>query len=360
MKKKTLLMVPGVTNIPDKIIKEFGKQPIPHRSNEFSDILKKIYQNLKYVFQTKNDVFILTSSGTGAMCSALENLINPGDKVLSLVIGVFGERWVQIAQSKGAVVETIKVNPGEVIDPKILEQKLNEDTDIKLVTLTHSETSTGAANDIKMLCKIIKKHGALSIVDGISSVGIMECKTDDWGIDVIVASSQKGFMIPPGLAFLCVSNKAYEISKKCKYPPFYFNWHKYKLALEYNTVPFTPAINNILALNKSLEIIKQKGLENIIAQHEKQSKILRNELENMGLKLVTTNSKNSSYAVCAAYAPKNISVQKIIKQMKKKYNIFIANGQDTLKDKIFRIGIIGCDEKDIKRTVNALKKIITA
>lgn len=360
MNKETLMMIPGPVKVPDEIMKEFGKQPIPHRSEDFSKILKKVYQNLKYIFQTKNDVFVLTSSGTGAMCCAIENLINPGDKVLSLVIGVFGERWAQIAESKGAIVERIEAESGEVITPETLKKILEKDVnkEIKLVTLTHSETSTGTANDIKTLCKIINEHGALSIVDGISSIGVMECKTDEWGIDVIVASSQKGFMIPPGLSFISVSERAFEISKKCKYPPFYFDWKKYKLAKEYDTVPFTPAINNIFALNKALEIIKQKGIENIIAQHKKNSELLRNELTNLGLTLLTTDSKNASYAVCAVFPPKNISVTKIIHRMKEEYNIIIANGQDKLKDRIFRIGTLNVTSNDINKTIKALKEII--
>ncbi len=360
MNKKTLMMIPGPVKIPDEIMKEFSKQPIPHRSEEFSEILKRVYKNLKYVFQTENDVFILTSSGTGAMCCAIENLINPGDKVLSLVIGVFGERWAQIAQSKGAIVERINVEPGETIDPEILKKRLEKDVnkEIKFVTLTHSETSTGTANDIQTLCKIIKEHGALSIVDGISSIGIMECKTDEWGIDVVVASSQKGFMLSPGLAFISVSKKAFEFSKKCNCPPFYLDWNKYKLAKEYDTVPFTPAINNIFALDKSLEIIKQKGIENVIAQHKKCSEFLRNKLTNLGLKLLTTDYENVSYAVCAVFPPKHISVPEIIKRMKEEHNIIIANGQDKLKDRIFRIGTLNVTENDIDKTIKALKKII--
>ena len=203
MKDKTFLMIPGPTPVPESVMLDIAKHPIGHRSPEFSSVLKEVYANLKYVFQTENDVFIFTSSGTGAMCAALENLVNEGDKVLSLVIGNFGNRWAKIAESRGAIVEKIEVS-----------------AEIKLVTLTHSETSTGAANDVKTLCSIIREHGALSVVDGVTSVCAMPCKPDEWGIDVLVSGSQKGFMIPPGLAFLTANERAWKVYEQCKHPSF--------------------------------------------------------------------------------------------------------------------------------------------
>ena len=186
MKDKTFLMIPGPTPVPESVMLEIAKHPIGHRSGEFSKILHNVYENLKYVFKTKNDVFVYTSSGTGAMCAALENLVNEGDHVLSLVLGNFGNRWAKIAESRGAVVEKIEVATGEVIAPEVLRAKLAEDTEkkIKIVTLTHSETSTGAANDVKTLCSIIREHGALSVVDGVTSVCAMESNPDERGIDV--------------------------------------------------------------------------------------------------------------------------------------------------------------------------------
>ena len=225
MKDKTFLMIPGPTPVPESVMLDIARHPIGHRSSEFSSILEEVYANLKYVFQTQNDVFIYTASGTGAMCAALENLINQGDKVLCLVIGNFGNRWAKIAQSRGAIVEKIEVEAGQIIDPEELRAKLAEDVnkEIKLVTLTHSETSTGAANDVKTLCSIIREHGALSVVDGVTSVCAMPCKPDEWGIDVLVSGSQKGFMVPPGLAFLTANERAWKVYEECKYPSFYFD-----------------------------------------------------------------------------------------------------------------------------------------
>ena len=217
MKDKTFLMIPGPTPVPETVMTEMAKHPIGHRSSEFSSVLEEVYAGLKYVFQTENDVFVYTASGTGAMCGALENLVNEGDKVLCLSLGNFGNRWAKIAESIGADVEKIEVGSGEVIDPEVLRKRLAEDTnkEIKIVTMTHSETSTGAVNDIKTLCSIVKEHGALTVVDGVTSVCAMPVKPDEWGIDVLVSGSQKGFMIPPGLSFLVANENAWKVYEEC-------------------------------------------------------------------------------------------------------------------------------------------------
>ncbi|MBO5386452.1 alanine--glyoxylate aminotransferase family protein, partial [bacterium] len=278
MKDKTLLMIPGPTPVPETVLLDMAKSPVPHRSTEFSAIFDEVNENLKYVFQTKNDVFIFAASGTGAMDAALCNLINAGDKVLSLVIGNFGERWGKIAESHGAIVERITVPYGEIINPEVLRERLTKDTnkEIKIVTLTQSETSTGAVNDVKALCQIIQEHGALSVVDGVTSVGAMDIKPDEWGIDVLVSGSQKGFMIPPGLSFLVASEKAFKAHKQCKYPGFYFNWSAYKKSLAQHTTPYTPAVNLVIALHTALKMIKEEGLENVLIRHKSNAELLRN------------------------------------------------------------------------------------
>lgn len=358
MKDKTFLMIPGPTPVPESVMTEIAKHPVAHRSSEFSAILKEVYKGLKYVFQTKNDVFIFTASGTGAMCGALENLINVDDKVLSLSIGSFGKRWAKIAEFRGAIVEKIETKAGEVIDPQVLKNKLNEDKEkkIKIVTLTHSETSTGAANDIKTLCSIIKEHGALSVVDGITSVGAMACKTDEWGIDVIVSGSQKGFMLPPGLAFLAASKKAFDVYEKCKYKSFYFDWNANKKAIEEDTTPFTPAVNLIAGLHKSLKMIEDEGIENINERHKRHAYALRKAIRAIGLKLLVENDDNASHSITAVLPPESISVAAIRKTMKESFDIIVANGQNELENKIFRMGTLGfvCD-RDLISAVGSLE-----
>ena len=358
MKDKTFLMIPGPTPVPESVMMEIAKHPIGHRSSEFSSILKEVYENLKYVFQTKNDVFMFTSSGTGAMCAALENLINEGDHVLCLSLGNFGNRWAKIAESRGANVEKIEVESGEVIDPEVLRNRLAEDTDklIKIVTLTHSETSTGAANDIKTLCSIIREHGAISVVDGVTSVCAMPVKTDEWGIDVLVSGSQKGFMIPPGLAFLTANERAWKVYEQCKHPSFYFDWAAHKKAVEGDTTPFTPAVNLIVGLNQALKMIKEEGIENMNARHKRHSMALRAALRAINLELLVKDDKNASHSITSILPPKGVSVPDIRSTIKKDYDIVVANGQAKLKDKIFRMGTLGfvCD-RDLIAAVGALE-----
>lgn len=358
MKDKTLLMIPGPTPVPENVLLEMAKSPVPHRSSEFSAIFDEVNENLKWIFQTKNDVFIFASSGTGAMEAALSNIVNPGDKVLSLVIGNFGERWAKIAESHGAIAERLSVPYGEVINPADLKKRLDEDVnkEIKIVTLTQSETSTGAVNDVKALCKIISEHGALSVVDGVTSVGAIDIKPDEWKIDVLVSGSQKGFMIPPGLAFLTASDKAFEVHKQCKYPGFYFNWSAYKKSLAQHTTPYTPAVNLVIALHAALKMLKEEGLANVLARHKSNAMLLRNSLRQMGLKLFVEDDSKASYAVTSVYPPEGVSVPDIRRILKDDYDIIVANGQNDLKDKIFRIGTLGfVSERDILTVVGALQ-----
>ena len=361
MKDKTFLMIPGPTPVPESVMVEIAKHPIGHRSSEFSSMLEEVYANLKYVFQTQNDVFIYTSSGTGAMCAAIENLINPGDRVLSLVLGNFGNRWAKIAESRGAIVEKIEVNAGEVINPDELKKRLDEDVnkEIKIVTLTHSETSTGAANDIQKLCSIIRAHGALSVVDGVTSVCAMPCKPDEWGIDVLVSGSQKGFMIPPGLAFLTANERAWKVYEQCKNPSFYFDWAAYRKSTRANSTPFTPAVNLIVGLNTALKMIKSEGIENVNMRHKKHCLALRAALRALNLELLVPDDKNASYAITSILPPEGISVPDIRKTLKEEYDIVVANGQNQLKDKIFRIGTLGfvCD-RDLISCIGALESTL--
>ncbi len=357
MKDKDFLMIPGPTPVPESVLLAMAKHPIGHRSPEFSAIMKDCHEGLRWLFQTKNDVFILTSSGTGAMDCALGNLLNRGDKVLSLVIGNFGERWAKIACSYGADVDTITVPFGEAIDPAVLKAKLDADVkkEIKIVTLTHNETSTGVTNPLKELVALIKAHGALSVVDGITSLGALNCPMDEWGIDVLVSGSQKGFMIPPGLAFLAASEKAWEVNKKCEYPNFYFNWKQAKKAYDDDTTPWTPAVNLIVALQAALKMLREEGLEAIFERHKNNARILRDGVKELGLKLFVEDEKIASWAITSVLPPAGVSVADIRKTLKTQYNIIVADGQNDLKGKIFRMGTLGfVSERDVYTALASL------
>ena len=292
------------------------------------------------------------------MCAALENLVNEGDKVLCLSLGNFGNRWAKIAESRGADVEKIEVEAGQVIDPEVLKKRLAEDTnkEIKIVTLTHSETSTGAANDVKTLCSIIREHGAISVVDGVTSVCAMPVKPDEWGIDVLVSGSQKGFMIPPGLAFLVANERAWKVYEQCKHPSFYFDWAAHKKAVEGDTTPFTPAVNLIVGLNTALKMIKEEGIENMNARHKRHCMALRNALRAINLELLVKDDNDASHSITSILPPEGISVPDIRSTMKNDFDIVVANGQAKLKDKIFRMGTLGfvCD-RDLIAAIGALE-----
>ncbi|MDD3420354.1 MAG: alanine--glyoxylate aminotransferase family protein [Candidatus Gastranaerophilales bacterium] len=358
MKDKLFLMIPGPTPVPESVLQATAKHPIGHRSSEFSSILKEVYADLKWFFQTQNDVYIFTASGTGAMDAALSNILNPNDKVLSLVMGNFGERWAKIAKTRGAEVETIDVPWGNAINPDTLKERLAKDVnkEIKVVTLTHNETSTGVMNDIETLCKIIKEHGALSVVDGVTSVGAVPVKTDEWGIDILVSGSQKGFMIPPGLSFLSCSQRAFEAYKNCKYPSFYFDFAAHKKSLEQDTTPFTPNVNLIFGLHKAFEMLKSEGLDAIHARHAKLAKGIRAAIRALGLKLLVEDDAIASRAITSILPPDGVSVPQIRSTLTKDYDIVVANGQGQFKDKIFRIGHLGfVSERDAITAIGALE-----
>jgi len=358
MKDKLFLMIPGPTPVPEGVLQAMAKHPIGHRSSEFSKILKEVYADLKWFFQTENDVFIFTASGTGAMDAALSNILNPGDKVLSLVMGNFGERWSKIAKSRGAEVETLDVEWGSAIEPKDLKARLDADInkEIKVVTVTHNETSTGVLNGLEALCAIIKEHGALSVVDGVTSVGAVPVKPDEWGIDILVSGSQKGFMVPAGLSFLSLSDRAFAAYKECKYPSFYFDFGAHKKAVADDTTPYTPNINMVFALHKAFEMLKAEGLESIYARHEKITKGIRTAIKALGMKLLVEDESIASRAITSILPPDGVSVPDIRSTLTKDYDIVVANGQGQFKDKIFRIGHLGfVTERDAITAIGALE-----
>jgi len=358
MKDKQFLMIPGPTPVPETALLAMAKHPMGHRSAEFSEVLKEVFVDLKWIFQTEEDVFLYASSGTGAMEAAIYNLVSPGDKVLSLVIGNFGERWAKISKMRGAEVETISADWGKAIDPAVLKQRLDMDVnkEIKFVTLTHNETSTGVTNDLKTLNEIIQKHGAISIVDGVTSVGAIDLKMDEWGIDVVVSGSQKGFMIPPGLAFLACSKKAWKAYENCKCPSFYFNFGAYKKSALEHTTPYTPNVSLIMALNETLKMMKAEGLENIFDRHARLAAGLRSAIKAMGLKLFVEDDSIASNAITSILPPDGITVPQIRKTLNKDFDIIVANGQGQLENKIFRMGHLGfVSERDLITAVGSLE-----
>ncbi len=355
-----MLMIPGPTPVPEKVLLSLAKHPIGHRSGDFSKVIAEINQGLKWLHQTKNEVLSLTVSGTGAMEAGMINFLSPGDRVLVGVNGKFGDRWAQIAEAFGMKTERISAEWGQPLDTEEFRTKLEADTnkEIKAVIITHSETSTGVLNDLETINKHVKAHGeALIIVDAVTSLGAYNIPIDDWGLDVVASGSQKGYMIPPGLGFVCVSDKAWAAYENSKYPRFYMDLGKYKKANAKDSSPFTPPVNLMYGLQTALQMMQREGLENIFARHQRLTKASRAAAKAMGLKLFAPD--NAASTAVTAIEPAPIDAEKIRVNIRKKYDIALAGGQDHLKGKIFRIGHLGfVSDRDLLTAISCLEATV--
>jgi aspartate aminotransferase-like enzyme len=357
MEDKQMLMIPGPTPVPEKVLQALAKHPIGHRSGDFSKVIAELNQGLKWLHQTKNEVLSLTVSGTGAMEAGIINFLSPGDRVLVGDNGKFGDRWAQISSVFGLQTEKISAEWGQALDPEEFRAKLAADTkkEIKAVIVTHSETSTGVLNDLETINKYVKEHGqALIIVDAVTSLGAFNLPIDEWGLDVVASGSQKGYMIPPGLGFIAVSDRAWQAYETAKIPRFYMDLAKYKKANAKDSSPFTPPINLMYGLQAALQMMQREGLENIFARHQRLTEATRSAVKALGLK--TFAPDNAASTAVTAVDPTPVDAEKIRSIMKQKYDIALAGGQDHLKGKIFRIGHLGfVNDRDILTAIGCLE-----
>lgn len=363
MKKAELLMIPGPTPLPEAVREVMSRPAIGHRSAEFKDILKRVFPNLRWIFQSKNQVFLYTASGTGSMEAALCNTINPGEKILVLVNGVFSHRWAEIAKTLGIVVETLDVPAGEAHTPAMLREYLqaNKSTDYKAIMLTHSETSTGVLNPVQALTATAREShpDALIIADTITSLGAAEFDLDGWDIDIAVSGSQKGFMLPPGLSFLALSDRAWQAHQNCKNPAYYFNFTRYQKAQLENTTPYTPATHLIMGLDVALQLMMDEGLENLVNRHSRNRAMVRAGVKAMGLTLFVKDDQYASPSVTSFLPPDGLTVDAVRAGLKKRFGIIIADGQKELKGKIMRIGHLGhVSEREVLATLAALEAVL--
>lgn len=360
MGEKEILMIPGPTNIPPRVLQVLGEAAVGHRTPAFSKVIKEVTAGLQRIYQTKNDLYILTSSGTGAMEAAVANFVNAGDKVLVMENGNFGERWVKLNTRYGAKVEVISGTWGEQADPQALRERIAQDVqqEIKAVYVTHNETSTGVVNDIKALREALGDHPAIFVVDAISGMAVSPLPVDEWQLDVVVSGSQKAFMLPPGLAFISVSPKAWTVCEQVKTPSFYLDLKAARKSYEKFTTPYTPAASLILGLKESLQIMEEEGLENTYRRHNYYKKLVRAAVKALGLELLTSEEAASS-AVTAIKKSGNLDVQQVTKIMRDKHKVVIAGGQGKVKGEIFRIGHLGyIDTNDIIVTIAALERTL--
>ena len=361
MDNKLMLMIPGPTPVPEAALLAMAKHPMGHRSKEFDAIFAECTENLKWLHQTSSDVLSLTVSGTGAMEAGIINFLSAGDRVLVGTNGKFGERWAEVAEAYGLNAEIIKAEWGQPLDPENFREKLEADTEkqIKAVIITHSETSTGVLNDLETINRHVKAHGeALIMVDAVTSLGAVSVPMDAWGIDVIASGSQKAYMIPPGLGFVAVSPKAWEAYKTAKLPRYYLDLGKYRKEAAKNTTPFTPPVNMFFGLQVTLQMMKAEGLENVFAWHKRLMTTTRAAVKALGLPLFATDDA-ASPAITSVMPPESVDAQKVRTLMRKRFDIALADGQDHLKGKIFRIGHLGfVSDRDILAAISSLEAVL--
>jgi len=337
---KRYLLAPGPTPVPPEALLAMAMPIIHHRSPDFLPVLDSAKKGLQWLYQTKNDVLVLCATGTGGMVGSVNNFFSPGDKALVINAGNFGERWTKICKSYNLSVEEIKIDWGYTVRPEDVEKALKKDPSIKGVFVQASETSTGVYHDIKALAGIVRKYdNTIFVVDAISALVAHDLRMDEWGIDVLIGGSQKGLMLPPGLAFVGVSEKAWKFADKATSPKFYFNFKKERESLAKNQTSFTSPVTLIIGLNESLKLLRAEGLENAFARHERLSRATREAVKALGLDMFTKESP--SFAVTAINAPAGIDGQEIYKNLRVKYGITAAGGQGHVKGKIFRIAHLG-------------------
>jgi aspartate aminotransferase-like enzyme len=313
---------------------------IHHRAPVYEQILSEVREGLKYLFQTKNEVLIFAASGTGAMEGTVTNTLCAGDKALVVEGGKFGERWTGICRAFGVNPRTVPVPWGRSVDPGEIAGVLEQDPDIKAVFTQATETSTGALFPIREIAAVVSRYpGTLMVVDGISHLGAQELPLDEWKLDVVVCGSQKALMLPPGLAFAALSDKAWGFVERSTLPKYYFNFQKELKNIAKNQSAYTPAISLILGLAQSLRMIRKEGLENIFARHARLARATRSAMKAIGLALYAPEAGADS--MTAVLAPPGIDGQKIVKILREKHRLTIAGGQDQARGKIFRLAHLG-------------------
>ena len=348
------LLTPGPTQVPEAARLAMARQLVNHRTPEFRAVLAEVLEGLKYVFQTRNDVLILTSSGTGAMEAAVVNLVPRGGKAIVLESGKFAERWRKICEAFGVQVVRHEVPWGEPFAAADVAALLRQHPDATAVYATLQETSTGVGHDIAAIGRAVAAGGALLVVDGISGVGVMECRTDDWGIDVLVVGAQKALRSPPGLAFLAVSAKAWrQIESLADRPAFYFDLLAYRRSLAGPDTPFTPAVSLVAALAEGLREMRAEGIEAIWAGAKTLAAAARAGIAALGLKLVAARP---AAGLTAAWFPAGVDGRRFLARLEERFGVKLAGGQGPLKGKVFRLAHLGLlDELDVLGAIAAIE-----
>ena len=357
---KSNLRIPGPTPLPPEVREALSLEMISHRGPEFTALFEEVTEGLRHVFQTGNDVLVLTASGTGGLEAALVNVLSPGDRVLAVITGFFGERWFQIASAYGVQAVPLRFPLGKSADPEEVERALRGGGPYKAVLVTHNETSTGVTNDLAAIARAVRsvEEPPLLLVDAVSSLAAIDLRTDEWGCDVVVTASQKALMAPPGLALVSVSPRAWQAAESARLPRFYWDFRKMREYAARAQTPFTPAVTTLLGLREALRRIEDEGLEEVFARHRRVGKFTREGVKSLGLQLFPDEACASD-TVTAVRVPEGVEADEVIKRLHDEYGIVISGGQGPLKGKIFRIGHMGyVQEEDIQEVLGALKEVI--
>ena len=352
--KKHYLYTPGPTPIPPEALLAMAQPLDYHRSEDTVARINDVLEKLKHVFQTENDVLFLTSSGTGAMEGAVANLLCQGDKVIVIRSGKFGERWAEICDAYGVNVIPIDVRWGDSVAPEVVESELSSHPDVKVVYATLCETSTGALHDIEALAGITQNTPSLLVVDAVSALGADDLQMDNWGVDVVVSCSQKGLMTPPGLAFATLSQRAWEATEKSDLPKYYLDYRKAHESGLVGSVPYTPAVTLLIALQIALNRICTEGIQNTIQRHQRMALATRNAVKSIGLPLFASSPANT---LTSMRLPKEIDGKAFVKMMRDRHGITYAGGQGELSGKIVRIAHLGwMNENDVIVAISAFER----
>lgn len=350
---KARIFTPGPTPLPERVKLAQAKDIVHHRTGEFSRMFEQVCEDLKYVFQTESDVLTFAASGTGAMEAVVANLFSPGDEILVVAGGKFGQRWTDIGKAFGLKVRVMDVEWGRAPQPVQIERKLHQNENIKAVFTQLVETSTGVRYDVESIARLVNETPAILVVDAISGLGAEPLYTDDWKVDVVVAGSQKAFMLPPGLSFVCLSDKAWEFTDNATCPRYYWDFKKAASSLKKHQTPYTSAVSLICALKESLDLIKQEGLNAVWDRHRICANATRNAATAIGLQVF---GEPSSDAVTALVVPDGVDEKQLRKKMQDNFGAIIAGGQARLSGKIIRIAHLGwIDKLDVIGVISALE-----
>lgn len=353
------LRIPGPTPCPEEVLTASAGQMINHRGPEFAQILRRVTDGLNWIFGSSSDVLTFTTSGTGGLEAAVVNTISPGDRVLTVSIGSFGDRLRNIAKTYGAGVVSYTTEWGEAADPAEIGRLLDADPAITAVLVTHNETSTGVTNPLQAIAKEVRARDRLIVVDGVSSISSLPCPVEAWDLDVVVSGSQKGWMVQPGLAFVWMSERAWEANARATTPRFYFDAVRARDSLAKAQTPWTPAVSLFFALDRAFEILRSEGIEGIYTRHAAIGEYTRARVKSLGLRLVPVDERTASNTVTAVWWPDGIDGKALSRRAREEFGVVLGGGQGKLEGKIFRVGHLGyVEQPDVANALDVVERLL--